>query len=145
MKIALAADHAAFEFKRALTEELRSLGHEVTDFGTGSPASCDYPDFATPAAQSVADGICDRAILACNNGIGMSIVANKIRGVRAALVYSERTAAMTRAHHDSNVLCLGGDQFPPEDLLKFVRVWLDEAFEGGRHARRIGKIADAEG
>ncbi len=144
MRIAVAADHAAVGFKARLVEELRALGHEVTDHGTESEASCDYPDFAIPAARSVAEGTADRAILACNNGIGMAMVANKIPGVRGALVYSERTAAITRAHHDSNVLCLGAQQFPIEDLLKFVRTWLDADFEGGRHARRVGKLEDLD-
>ena len=107
MRIAVASDHAGFAFKQALIAELRQLGHEVVDFGTDSEASCDYPDFAIPAAQSVASGDCDRAILPCTNGIGMAMVANRIPGVRGALVYSERTAMMTRQHHDSNALCLG--------------------------------------
>ncbi len=144
MRIAVAADHAGFEFKTRLIEELRTLGHEVADEGTDSPESCDYPDYAIPAARSVSEGKSDRAILVCSNGIGMGMVANRIPGVRAAVVYSERTAEMTRGHHDSNVLCLGGQQFPEEDLLKFVRVWLDTDFEGGRHARRMKKVRSLE-
>ena len=144
MRIAVAADHAGFEFKTRLIEELRSLGHEVADEGTDSPESCDYPDYAIPAARSVSEGKSDRAILVCSNGIGMGMVANRIPGVRAAVVYSERTAEMTRGHHDSNVLCLGAQQFPEEDLLKFVRVWLDTDFEGGRHARRMKKVRSLE-
>ncbi len=144
MRIAVAADHAGFEFKTRLIEELRTLGHEVADEGTHSPESCDYPDYAIPAARSVSEGKSDRAILVCSNGIGMGMVANRIPGVRAAVVYSERTAEMTRGHHDSNVLCLGGQQFPEEDLLKFVRVWLDTDFEGGRHARRMKKVMSLE-
>ena len=144
MRIAVAADHAGFEFKTRLIEELRSLGHEVADEGTDSPQSCDYPDYAIPAARSVSEGKSDRGILVCSNGIGMGMVANRIPGVRAAVVYSERTAEMTRGHHDSNVLCLGAQQFPEEDLLKFVRVWLDTDFEGGRHARRMKKVRSLE-
>ena len=144
MRIAVAADHAGFEFKTRLIEELGSLGHEVADEGTDSPESCDYPDYAIPAARSVSEGKSDRAILVCSNGIGMGMVANRIPGVRAAVVYSERTAEMTRGHHDSNVLCLGAQQFPEEDLLKFVRVWLDTDFEGGRHARRMKKVRSLE-
>ena len=144
MRIAVAADHAGFEFKRRLVEELRRLGHEVADLGTDSPRSCDYPDYALPAARSVSEGKNDRAVLACSNGIGMGMLANRIPGVRAAVVYSERSAAMTREHHDSNVLCLGAQQFPEEDLLKFVRVWLDTGFEGGRHARRMKKVEALE-
>ena len=142
MKIAVGADHAGFAFKQKLAEELRRLGHEVVDFGTDGDESCDYPDFAIPAARSVAAGDAERAILPCTNGIGMAMVANRISGVRAALVYSERTAATTRQHHDSNVLCLGAQEFPVEDLLKWVRIWLDTDFEAGRHARRIGKFPE---
>ncbi len=140
MRIAVASDHAGYEFKCELRRELERLGHEVEDFGTDSSESCDYPDFGIPAAQSAANGETDRAILACTNGIGMSMLANRIPGARAALVYSERTAAMTRNHHDSNVLCIGAGEFPSEDLLKWVRIWLGEEFEGGRHARRLEKF-----
>jgi ribose 5-phosphate isomerase B len=144
MKIALAADHAGFAFKEKLAQELHRLGHEPVDFGTHSTESCDYPDFAIPAAQSVADGKADRAILACTNGIGMCMVANRSPGLRGALVYGARTAAMTRRHHDSNVLCLGAGEFPADALLEWVRIWLDTPFEGGRHERRIGKIKALE-
>lgn len=140
MKIALAADHAGFPFKQRLSRVLVGLGHEVVDLGTDSGESCDYPDYGIPAARLAAQGEADRAILVCTNGIGMAMLANRVPGARAALVYSETSAAATRAHHDSNVLCLGGGEFPAEDLLKFVSTWLDTAFEGGRHARRIGKV-----
>ena len=140
VRIAVAADHAGLAFKKRLVETLRSLGHDVTDFGTQSEKSCDYPDFAIPAAGSVSEGKNERAILVCNNGIGMSMVANKTPGVRAAMVYSAETAAMTRAHHDSNVLCLGGQQFGEKELLDFVRIWLGVEFDGGRHARRVAKL-----
>ena len=103
-----------------------------------------YPDYGIPAVRSVASGRCDRAILACTNGIGMSILANRIPGIRGALVYSERTAAVTRQHHDSNVLCLGAGEFGEEELLKMVRTWLDTEFEGGRHVRRVRKLQDLE-
>ena len=144
MRIAIASDHAGFKFKQRLVQELGTLGHEVKDFGADSTDSCDYPDHAIPAAQSVAEGTNDRAILVCNNGIGMSMVANRIPGLRGSMVYSERTAEMTRCHHDSNVLCLGAEQFSDEDLLKFVSVWLETEFEGGRHARRVGKVSALE-
>jgi RpiB/LacA/LacB family sugar-phosphate isomerase len=97
-----------------------------------------------PAARSVAEGTSDRAVLVCNNGIGMSMLANRIPGVKGALVYSDRTAAMTRRHHGSNVLCLGAGEFPPEKLLEWVRVWLAEPFEGGRHERRIAKVLELD-
>ncbi len=140
MRVALAADHAGYEFKAKLARELAALGHDVTDFGTASTESCDYPDYAIPAARSVAEGKAERAILACTNGIGMAMTANRIPGVRAALVYSARSAAMTRQHHDSNVLCLGAGEFPADELLAWVRIWLTTEFEAGRHARRVGKF-----
>jgi ribose 5-phosphate isomerase B len=144
MRIALAADHAGFEFKERLERELKAAGHEVRDFGTESAESCDYPDYGVPAARSVAEGSSDRAVLVCSNGIGMSMLANRIPGVKAALVYSDRSAAMTRRHHGSNVLCLGAGEFPVERLLEWVRVWLAEPFEGGRHERRIAKVLDLD-
>lgn len=144
MRIAVAADHAGYAFKERLAAVLRELGHHVTDFGTESSASCDYPDFAIPAVRSVADGKADRAILACSNGIGMAMVANRMAGIRAALVYNERTAATTRGHHDSNVLCLGAQEFSEEALLRMVEIWLEAPFDGGRHTRRIGKIGDLD-
>jgi len=140
MRIALGADHAGFAFKTKLAQKLEALGHDVKDFGTGSTESCDYPDYAIPAARAVAEGEADRAILACTNGIGMAMTANRIPGVRAALVYNARSAAMTRQHHDSNVLCLGAGEFPADELLAWVAIWLDTAFEGGRHARRVAKL-----
>ena len=121
MKISLASDHAAFEFKKTLIEYLESQGHEVTDFGCQGLDSCDYPDFGIPAAKTVSEGTADKAILCCNNGIGMSILANKLPKVYAALVYSEETAKMTRQHHDSNVLCLGAQQFSADELMTMVK------------------------
>ena len=144
MRICVASDHAGFAFKQRLQSELERLGHEVVDYGTRSGESCDYPDFAEPAVREVTAGGADRAILACSNGIGMSMLANRIPGALAALVYSESSAATTRRHHGSNVLCLGAGEFPEEDLLDWVRIWLGEGFEGGRHARRIGKVKRLE-
>jgi len=140
MKLSLAADHAGFRFKERLVAELRAKGHAVTDFGTASDKSCDYPDFAIPAARSVASGEADRAILICFNGIGMSMTANRIPGVRAAVVYNARTCERTRQHHDSNALCLGAGEFDEKDLLEFVQIWLSTPFEGGRHSRRVEKF-----
>jgi ribose 5-phosphate isomerase B len=144
VRIALAADHAGFRFKQRLAEQLRAQGHEVVDFGPASEESCDYPDFAIPAAQSVGRGESERAILACTNGIGMAMTANRVPGVRAALVYSGQTAERTRQHHDSNALCLGAGEFEEKDLLEWVRIWLATPFEGGRHERRIRKFAALE-
>lgn len=140
MKIAIACDHGAFTFKSALESFLERMGHEVSFFGTHSLDSCDYPDYAIPALKSLTDGEVDRVILACTNGIGMSMVANKTPGVRAAMVYNKRTAEMTRMHHDSNCLCLGAAEFTEQALLEFVEIWLNTAFEGGRHQRRIDKF-----
>jgi len=139
MKIAIASDHAAFEFNRQLTTWLQTHGHEVVNFGCSGTESCDYPDFGIPAVQALVAGKVDRTILCCNNGIGMSILANKIPGAVAALVYNEECARMTREHHNSNVLCLGAQQFPAERLIEFVRLWLETEFAGGRHERRIAK------
>ncbi|MDD5644528.1 MAG: RpiB/LacA/LacB family sugar-phosphate isomerase [bacterium] len=140
MRIAVASDHGGYLFKEELVRYLQELGHSVEDFGCESESSCDYPDYGIPASRSVSDGKNDRAVLICTNGIGMCMLANKIPGIRAALVYSERTAEKTRQHHDSNVLCLGGKEFSPDDLKKFVYVWLNTEFDGGRHERRVKKI-----
>ena len=140
MQIAVASDHGGFAFKQTLGKFLKELGHDVEDFGCGSEESCDYPDFGIPAAESVAVGKNERAILVCTNGIGMCMLANKIKGIRAALAYSEKTAEKTRQHHNSNVLCLGAQEFPFDELKSFVRIWLETDFDGGRHERRINKI-----
>ena len=144
MKITLACDHAAYEFKLKLIKLLEDQGHEVKDFGCSGLESCDYPDFGIPACTEVSEGRADRAILICNNGIGMSIMANKIRGIVAALVYSVETATMTRQHHNSNVLCLGAQQFSEDELISFIDAWMNTEFEGGRHERRIGKARALE-
>ncbi|MDD7984453.1 RpiB/LacA/LacB family sugar-phosphate isomerase [Lentisphaera marina] len=144
MKISIASDHAGFEFNNKLKQYLESKGHVVTSFGCSGLDSCDYPDFGIPAAKSVSEGEVDRAILVCNNGIGMSMLANKLNGVLAALVYSEETARMTRQHHGSNVLCLGAAQFSEEELMTFIKTWMETEFEGGRHDRRIGKVRDLD-
>lgn len=141
MKIAVANDHAGFEFKNKLKQFLQSKGHSVEDFGSPNIEPNDYPDYAVPAVKSVIEGKNDRAILICATGLGMCMVANRFPGIRAALVYNEKTAATTRRHHDSNVLCLGAREFLENDLLKFTDIWLATAFDGGRHLRRINKIA----
>lgn len=144
MKIALASDHGGYEAKKVIREMLEQQGYEIDDFGCDSTSSCDYPDFGIPAAKSVVDGKNDRAVLICTNGIGMCMLANKITGVRGALVYNENTAALTRKHHDSNVLCLGGGEFDADELKKFAQIWLTTEFEGGRHKRRMDKIRNLE-
>ena len=144
MKIAIASDHAGFNFKKDLLTILKEDGHEVDDFGCDSMKSCDYPDFGIPAAKSVSEGKNDRAILICGNGIGMTMLANKIQGILAALVYSESTATATREHHNSNVLCLGARELKPNILNKLVNIWLNTSYEGGRHNARIKKIKELE-
>jgi ribose 5-phosphate isomerase B len=144
VRIAVAADHAGFEAKQSLVRELERLGHEVQDFGADSAEASDYPDHAIPAARAVADGKADRAILVCGNGIGMGMTANRIPGVRAAVVYSDTSAEATRRHHDSNALCLGAREFPLEKLLDWVRIWLETPSDGGRHERRVSKFEALE-
>ena len=144
MKIAIAADHAGFCLKEQLREKLQRNGHEVTDHGAHSEESSDYPDYAAAVARDVAMGKSDRGILVCSTGVGMSIAANKIPGVRAALATSSDEVRLTRAHNDANVLTLGAkftDEAGAEALLD---VFLHTEFEGGRHSRRLAKIAELE-
>jgi ribose 5-phosphate isomerase B len=141
MKIGIAADHGGYELKSQLVEDLKQLGHEVVDFGPDHfDAQDDYPDFGIPAARAVGAGEVERSILICNNGIGMGILANKLDGVRAAVVYNEQSARHTREHHDSNVISLGGQEFSSERLKGFIDIWLKTPFAGGRHARRMEKV-----
>lgn len=144
MKIAIASDHGGFEYKEMLIPLLRESGHEVEDFGCHSADSVDYSDHGIPAAEAVANGSCDRAILICGTGIGMSIAANKVKGIRCALCCDPLSAKLTREHNDSNVLALGGRIIGAELAKAIVSVWLSAEFEGGRHARRIGKIHEYE-
>jgi ribose 5-phosphate isomerase B len=140
LSLAVASDHGGFAFKEKLKTWLKENGLRFTDFGTDSPDSCDYPDFGLPAAKSVSERKHDLGILVCNNGIGMSILANKITGIKAALVYSESSAQATKEHHNSNILCLGGQEFTHEKLLRFVELWLKSEFQGGRHQKRINLV-----
>ena len=145
MKIGIAADHGGYEIKSTLLSQLKEWGHDVTDFGPAEyDGADDYPDYGKPAALAVGKGDVDRSILICNNGIGMCMLANKVPGVRGALVFNERSAAHTRQHHDSNVLCLGGQEFTAKELISFIKIWLETEFEGGRHERRMGKILELE-
>ena len=142
MKIAVGSDHAGFSLKEAVRAELVRLGHEVTDVGTGSAAeSVDYPDFAIPVAERVARGEADLGVVVCATGIGVSIAANKVAGARASVVTSVDTARLTRADNDSNVLALGQKTAPSTgDALRWLRVWLETPYAGGRHDRRVQKI-----
>ena len=144
MKIAIAADHAGFALKEKLRQRLAEEGHELVDFGADSADSCDYPDFAQPVAREVAEGRADRGILVCSTGIGMSIAANKVTGVRAAPAQSEDEVRLTRAHNDANVLTLGARYLDEPQAAGLVEIFLHTEFQGGRHARRIAKIAQLE-
>ena len=145
MRIALAGDHAGFDLKNELGGFLRKNGHEVTDLGAHTyDAEDDYPDFAARVARAVSEGTVERGILICGTGIGMSIVANKFEGVRAALCHNLETAQMSRLHNDSNVLALGSRVLEPEVALNIVREWLQTDFDGGRHQRRLDKIKGLE-
>lgn len=144
MKIAIGADHAGFELKNQLGDVLRQTGHEVCDFGTNSAESADYPDYAIRVAKAVASGAAERGVLVCGSGVGMSIAANKIRGVRAALGVSLEEVRLTRAHNNSNVLTLGARFTEPAVASELVRTFLETPFEGGRHERRVAKISQIE-
>ena len=140
MKISLGTDHAGYRLKEAVKDLLNSLGHEVVDFGTFSDEAVDYPLFVRPAAEAVARGECERGIVFGGSGNGEAMAANKVRGVRCALCWSEESARLSRQHNDANVLSLG-ERLVPQDLaLKIVRIWLETSFEGGRHARRIAQL-----
>ncbi len=144
MKIALASDHAGFELKDAIGRHLAGRGIAYADFGPAAGITVDYVDLADAAVSSVVSGENDRAILVCGTGMGMAVVANKFRGIRATVCWNEFTAEMSRRHNDSNCLTLGGRILPVEQGLRLVDIWLDTPFEGGRHARRVDKIKDIE-
>lgn len=141
MKIAIGADHAGFRAKEELKRRLSALGHAVEDLGTDSEDSVDYPDYAERVARAVAAGKAERGVLVCGTGIGMSIAANKIPGIRASLVTDALTGEMSRRHNDANVFCAGARVLPVEKMAEFLELWLRTPFEGGRHARRIEKIS----
>jgi ribose 5-phosphate isomerase B len=144
MRIAIAADHAGFALKEKLRLKLAADGHEVFDFGTSSVEPCDYPDFAERVAHDVVEGRSERGILVCSTGIGMAIAANKVPGVRAAPAEYEDEVRLTRAHNDANVLTLGSRYLDEDRAWPLIRIFLTEGFTGGRHARRIAKIAAIE-
>lgn len=144
MRVAVANDHRGNEAKEQIMALIKQLGHECVDCGTTSNKPVDYPDVAYAAAKAVADGQADRAILVCGTGIGMSIAANKVKGVRASLCFDEINARVSRQHNDANVLCLSGDLLGGTMLRKIVEVWLTTEFSGGRHERRVRKIQAIE-
>lgn len=144
MKISIACDHGGYDLKEDLKTWLTEKGHEVVDFGCQGHDSCDYADFCEPAARAVAEGTCERGIVICTTGIGASITANKVKGVRCALCSEPLSAEMTRRHNDANVLGLGAGMIGPMMARQIVEAFLKFEFEGGRHQRRIDKIAAVE-
>ena len=145
MKISIACDHGAVALKNAVKAHLTAQGHEVLDFGTDSTDSCDYPDFAGPAARAVASGECERGVVLCTTGIGVSIAANKVRGIRCALLSDLMSARLTREHNDANMMALGAGVVGEKLALEIVDVFLSTPFSGGaRHLRRLEKLAALE-
>jgi ribose 5-phosphate isomerase B len=140
MKIAMGADHGGYVLKQELAEHLRSMGHEVIDHGPNGPESVDYPDYGRKVAMAVAAGDVERGVLVCGTGQGMAMTANKVKGVRAAVVSDVFSARMATLHNDARVLCLGQRVVGAGLALTLVDAWLGEEFEGGRHARRVAKI-----
>ena len=145
LSVALGADHAGWELKEALKSWLMEAGYQVLDFGTHSPDSVDYPDYAQQVGEAVAVGKVDRGVLVCGTGIGMTMAANKIPGVRAALCGDAFTSRMSREHNDANVLALGGRLTDADMGRDILKIWLETDFAGGRHARRVNKIMELEG
>ena len=144
MKVAIGADHGGYRLKEDIKGLLEDLGVDYKDFGTHSTESVDYPDVALPVAQSVADGLFDRGILICGTGIGIGIVANKVKGIRAALVHDTFSAHASREHNDANILTMGERVIGPGLARDIVTIWLATDFEGGRHERRVEKIMAIE-
>ena len=144
MKLSIAADHRGFQVKERMKIFLAELGHEIEDFGTNSQEPCDYPDCAYPAAKAVSQGQAERGILFCGTGIGMSLTANKVRGVRAALCHDEVTVDLARRHNNANMLCLPADLLGEKQIMQIIRIFLEAPFDGGRHLRRIEKLIKIE-
>ena len=145
MKISLGCDHGGLELKNEIKAHLEARGFECRDFGTYTKDSCDYPDYARPAAEAVASGECERGILVCTTGIGVSITANKVNGVRCALLHDKMSARLTREHNDTNMMALGAGVVGPMLALEIVDTWLDTPFSGvERHPRRIDKVMAIE-
>jgi len=145
MKIAIGSDHAGYEVKQKVLGLVAEAGHEAFDKGTDSEESCDYPDYAKAVAEAVSAGECELGILICGTGLGMSMAANKVKGIRAAKVCSMYESEMSRKHNNANVLCLGARSMDYDNLIEpIVKVWLATDFEGGRHERRVAKIMAIE-
>ncbi len=145
MKIAIGCDHGALDLKNAVVNHLQKRGFAVCDFGTHTLDSCDYPDFAAAAARAVAKGECEKGIVLCTTGIGVSIVANKVDGIRCALLHDVMSAKMTRLHNDTNMMAIGAGIVGPMLALEIIDTWLDTEFSGeARHQRRIDKLMALE-
>jgi ribose 5-phosphate isomerase B len=140
MKIGIGSDHAGYEYKEAIKTWLKSIGHQVKDFGTDSNKSVDYPRFIRPVAHAVAEGRCERGIVLGGSGNGEAMVANRVRGIRCALCWNQDSARLGREHNDANMISLGQRMMTEEMALEIVRIWLETPFEGGRHERRIAQI-----
>jgi ribose 5-phosphate isomerase B len=143
MRIAIASDHAGFELKEHVKEQLTASGHDVVDLGPETNESTDYPTFARPAARLVAEGDAERGVLVCGSGVGVSIVANKVRGVRAVNAHDPEEVALARAHNDVNVVTLSGRRLDGEQADAIVTAFIEGEFEGGRHARRVDAIEES--
>ena len=143
-KIALGCDHAAYQLKEQVKAHLEAMGLELKDFGTFDESSVDYPDYAFFVGKAVVSGECSRGIVLCGTGIGISMAANKVKGIRAAVCTNAHCAEMTRRHNNANILCMGGQVIDKETALQLVDIFLDTGFDGGRHARRIAQIAQIE-
>ena len=144
MKIAIACDHRGYAVKQRIAAQIADRGHEVVDFGTDGAKACDYPDYGIPAAKAVALGQADRGILIDGSGIGMSILANKLPGVRAAICHDELTAEISRRHNNANIICFAADLLGDELIRRIIDAWLLTPFEQGRHSRRVEKLAQLE-
>lgn len=144
MIVAIAADHAGFEMKEEIRRFLAEEGHTAEDFGCHSAESCDYPDFAQKACRAIVRGACERGVLICGTGLGMSYTANRYKGIRAALCLTTEMARLARAHNDANVLALGSRLIDAALARDIIRVWMETPFDGGRHLRRIRKIDERE-
>lgn len=144
MKIAIGSDHGGYDLKEVIVRYLQKNGHQTIDFGCHGKDSVDYPDFGIGVARAVASGSVDRGVLICTTGIGMSIAANKVKGIRAALCTDVLTARMSRQHNDANILVLGAKIVSEPLALDIVKEWITASFEGGRHQRRIDKIKELE-
>ncbi len=144
MKVAVGCDHGGFVLKDAVIGTLEELGAQVVDFGTYSTESVDYPVYGKKVADAVASGECDLGVVMCGTGIGISIAANKVKGIRAAVVTNEFMAEMTRRHNNANVIALGGRVITPEEAQVLVKAWYTAQFEGGRHQKRIDMITEIE-